>query len=352
MSRISRYRLSEDEAPEQLWEMFRAVSEIVSPVYLVGGSVRDALLGLSPHDYDFTTPLEPDEIERRVRDQGLRPYLTGKRFGTVGFKVGGELVEVTTFRTETYHEGSRKPDVEFVDDITADLSRRDFTVNAIALREDGRIVDPFHGLEDLENRIIRTVGKPYLRFNEDPLRLLRAARFSAQLGFAVEADTKTQMRKKASKILSVSRERWMHELDALLLSARVDLGLELLASTMLLNFMIPELAIQVGYDQDSPYHELELWDHTVKTVRLCPQDRSLRWAALLHDVGKPYVRVKNKRGYSNYSDHELVGAELAEKIGRYLKWPKVLQEEVFILVRDHLKVDSPIRPADAAATRR
>jgi len=339
-------------APEPFWDAVKAVGNIISPVYLVGGSVRDALLGLVPHDYDFSTPLVPDEIEQRVRAHGLRPILTGKRFGTVGFTLNGMTVEVTTFRLETYRSGSRKPDVVFVDDITNDLSRRDFTINAMALRADGRLVDPFGGQGDLRAQTIRTVGKPFKRFNEDPLRLLRAARFGAQLGFAVEPDTKTQMRKKASKILTVSHERWSRELDTLLLGPHVEQGLQLLADTTLLNFLIPELAIQIGYGQDSPYHELDLWEHTVKTVRLSPRASVIRWAALLHDVGKPYVRVKNRRGYSNYSYHELVGAELVTKIGNYLKWSNQQTREIHDLVLNHLKADSPLKEADTLATRK
>lgn len=307
------------------------------------------LLGKAPHDYDFATPLTPDEIEAAVRAAGKRPYTTGKRFGTIGFKIDSHLIEVTTFRLESYTPGSRKPQVEFVDDITHDLSRRDFTINAMAMREEGSIVDPFGGHDDLHHRLIRTVNKPFARYNEDPLRMLRAARFASQLGFDVEEQTEHQAAKKAHKILDVSKERWVQELDKLLLSDHPAQGLDFLARTRLINFMIPELALQVGYDQDSPYHELELWQHTVKTVSLTPNDLTLRWAALLHDVGKPYVRTKNRRGYSNYVYHELVGAELTEKIGHYLKWPSQRISAVSRLVKDHLNTDSPLHDADAAA---
>jgi tRNA nucleotidyltransferase/poly(A) polymerase len=326
------------------------VSRIVSPVYLVGGSVRDTLLGHEPKDFDFATPLPPDEIEKAVENAGLRTYTAGKRFGTIGFKIGDRMVEITTFRLETYTPGSRKPAVEFVDDITHDLSRRDFTINAMAMRQDGSIVDPFNGQDDLQKRLIRTVNKPYERYNEDPLRMLRAARFAAQLDFAIEEQTEHQAFKKAHKILEVSKERWVKELDKLLMSDHPKRGLGFLARTHLINFMIPELGIQVGYDQDSPYHQLELWDHTLKTVSLTPKDLSLRWAALLHDVGKPFARLKNKRGYSNYTFHELIGGGLTEKIGQYLKWPSERTRVVSQLVYDHLKPDSPLHNADTAAT--
>lgn len=325
------------------------VEQMISPAYLVGGSVRDLLLGSVPHDYDFTTPLTPNMIEMAIRKSGRRPYLAGKRFGTIGVTVNKQLIEVTTFRTEKYLPGSRKPQVEFIDDITHDLSRRDFTINAMAIRGDGSLIDPFHGLDDLKARCIRTVNKPFDRYNEDPLRMLRAARFAAQLAFDVEHETETQAHKKASKILEISKERWNQELDRLLVSDHPDIGLQFLARTTLLRFMLPELALQVGFDQDSPYHELSLWDHTLKTVRLTQKDVTLRWAALLHDVGKSFVRQKNQRGYSNYTSHELVGAEMVTKIGSYLHWPKERTATIARLIHDHLELDSPLHAADSAA---
>lgn len=338
--------------PDTTREVIAVVDRIVGPVYLVGGSVRDMLLGSEPHDYDFTTPLKPDEVQGKIESAGYKAYTTGKRFGTIGFKLREHYVEITTFRAEKYEPGSRKPAVVFVDDVTHDLSRRDFTINAMALRTDGRLVDPFGGREDLENKIIRTVGQAGERFSEDPLRMLRAARFASTLGFAIDPELQKRASKRAHQILEVSRERWMSELDRLLVTTDPTAGLEFLAQTRLLYFMIPELAIQVGFDQDSPYHELDLWQHTLKTVRLTEADVTLRWAALLHDIGKSFTRVVNKRGYSNYSYHEIVGAEIVDKIGRYLKWSNDRRETLVSLVRDHLKPGSPLHDADTAATRR
>jgi putative nucleotidyltransferase with HDIG domain len=335
--------------PSPIQHLFHEVESIISPVYLVGGSVRDILLGTIPSDYDFTTPLLPDEIELAIRAAGKRPYLIGKTYGTIGFKLQGHLIEVTTFRTETYSPGSRKPTVTFINDLTYDLSRRDFTINAMALKLDGTLIDPFHGHTDLSNKVIRTVNKAYDRYNEDPLRMLRTARFAAQFHCAIDLESETQAAKKAHKILEISQERWVQELDKLLVSSHVEIGLAFLARTRLLHFMLPELAIQVGYDQDSPYHQLELWEHTMKTVRLVHPGLNLRWAALLHDIGKPYVRQKNKHGYSNYADHELVGAELVTKIGRYLRWSNARTTAVHDLVRRHLETGSPLDDADSAA---
>lgn len=328
-----------------------AVTEIINPVYAVGGSLRDELLGREPKDHDFSTPLLPDEIEARVQAAGRRAYGIGKRFGTIGFKVEGSYVEVTTFRTERYDPGSRKPHVEFVDDVTHDLSRRDFTINAMA-RRDGRIIDPFGGRFDLMERRIKCVGLPRDRFREDPLRMLRAARFASQLEFEVDQLTEATAGKLCNKILDVSRERWVAELDKLLMTDRPSLGLGFLARTRLLNFMIPQLAVQVGYDQNSPWHELTLWEHTMATVDQAPMDVNLRWSALLHDVGKPAMRTENKNGHSNYVMHDLLGSEIVKGIGLYLKWSNQRIETVSKTIFNHLRDDSPIRAADNASKRR
>lgn len=320
-------------------------------IYLVGGSVRDTQLGATPKDYDFCTPLDPDEIERRVKDAGKRAYATGKRFGTIGFKSNSEFVEVTTFRAEKYEPGSRKPAVEFVTDITQDLSRRDFTINAMALRG-SRLIDPFGGRLDILDQKIKPVGNGTERIKEDPLRMLRAARFAAQLGFEVDPNFIGTMRKHSQKIMQVSRERWMQEIDKLLTSKYPIRGLAVLADSYLLKFMFPELWLQVGYDQDSPYHELTLWEHTLSTVSLSPNDADMRWSALLHDVGKPFTRTSNNRGYSNYIMHDLVGSYIIEGIATRLKWSNARREAVTATVRDHMRDDSPIRDADNASKTR
>lgn len=334
----------------QIWKL---VEQVVSPVYLVGGSVRDEILGRTPKDYDFATPLFPDDIEDAIRKAGRKPYLIGKKFGTVGFKVktetGYEYVEVTTFRNEKYKDGSRKPDVNFVKDITADLSRRDFTINAIAMR--GKKIDPFFGELDLrQNKIIKCVEQPSHRFKEDPLRMLRACRFSSQLGFDIEEKTFDAMRQLNYKILEVSRERWVMELDKLLMTDKPSYGFNFLMKSRLMNFMIPELALQYNYDQKSVYHDLTLWEHTAKALDATPKDMNLRWAILLHDVGKPFVRTdKYSEGVwvkTNYIKHDMVGAEIVLRIAHYLKWSNERRKIVVNLVRNHLQDDSPLREYD------
>jgi tRNA nucleotidyltransferase (CCA-adding enzyme) len=324
--------------------IYQKVKEIIEPVYLVGGCLRDKLLNITPKDYDFTTPVTPDEIEQRIKQSGRRAYLTGKRFGTLGLKIDGQFVEITTFRTEKYISGSRKPEVDFVKDITADLSRRDFTINAIAFRNN-KYIDPFKGIDDINNKIIRCVGKANERFKEDPLRMLRVARFASQLDFTIEENTEKQTKQFAHKILEVSRERWVLEMDKLLMTSVPSIGLDFLARTKLLNFMFPELSLQVNYNQNSPYHDLELWEHTKIVVDNTPADINIRWASLLHDIAKPFVRT-DKENRSNYIKHDLLGAEIVEKIARYLKWSNDRRECVKNLVLNHLKDDSPLRQAD------
>ena len=331
-------------------ELVEKVEQIIDPAYLVGGPVRDTLLGRKPKDFDFASPLVPDEIEQHVKAAGKRAYITGKRFGTVGFTVNGQFVEVTTFRSETYGK-TRKPEVEFVGSINEDLSRRDFTINAIAQRK-GKLIDPFDGQEDLSSRVIRAVGNPSVRFNEDPLRMLRAARFVAQLDFSIEEKTLASIRKNAHKVMNVSKERWIQELDKLLIADNATKGLQVLADSDLLKFVLPELRLQVGYDQNSDWHDLTLWEHTLHTVDKTKADITLRWAALLHDVGKPFVRTENIRGRSNYVFHDTVGTELIYGVGKRLKWSNERLHAVSELVKHHLEDDSPLREADNSSKKK
>ena len=348
-------------------------------LYLVGGSVRDRLLNLPHTDLDFATPASPEEIEAAVKKAGKKPLLIGKRFGTISFKYPNSLnnpnrpnnlnnpIEITTFRTETYGD-SRKPDVKFVQDITQDLARRDFTVNAMAIGDEGRLIDPFSGHADLKAGKIRFVGNPSLRINEDPLRMLRACRLASQFDFVPTSETKYRIQLNAHKILRISKERWTSEMDKILTSRHPHRGLDVLAHTELLRFILPELWLQFHYDQNSPYHELTLFEHTKKTVQLVENDINIRWAALLHDVGKPFARInksiqprsfsiagiKNtirrlwKRGtQSNYPHHSELGAEFVLKIGQYLRWSKDRVSKTQELVLHHLENESPIDKADS-----
>lgn len=325
-------------------EMHQQIKQIINPVYVVGGSVRDELLGLEPKDWDFTTSLSPDEIEQAIRSIKRKPYLIGKRFGTIGIKIDGKMIEITTFRTENYVKGCRKPQVEFVRNITEDLSRRDFTINAIAKR-DNRYIDPFEGRKDITEKIIKCVGLPKHRFKEDPLRMLRAARFASQLEFSVDNFLEETASKMSHKILEISRERWVMEIDKLLMTDKPSIGLDFMARTRLLNFMIPELSLQVNYEQNNPHHDFTLWEHTKKTVDNSEKNIEVRWACLLHDIAKPFVRTE-KPNRSNYIKHDYLGKEIVIKLASYLKWSNNRRDIVSALIETHLLSGNPVNIAD------
>jgi len=335
-------------------ELFEATEKIVSPIYMVGGCVRDSLLGTEPYDYDFCTPLAPFAVEEKIRAAGRRPSLIGNRFGTIGVKVpvGKEFhfVEITTFRTETYEDGNRKPSVSYVTTLDEDLSRRDFTINAMAMDSTGKITDPFNGQIDLERKIIRCVGNPKHRFKEDPLRMLRAARFASKLGFEIHESIYEATEEMNHKILEVSKERWMMELDKLFLTDNPRAGLEFMFKTKLMNFMLPEISLQYNYAQENPHHGHFLHEHTIRVIENTIPDPFLRWAALLHDVAKPFVKqYKDNPSRAVYYKHEFLGAEFVYKIGKYLKWSDERLDFVCETVQDHMKEDSPLYDADTRA---
>jgi poly(A) polymerase len=318
-------------------EVIQSVSAIVDPVYLVGGSVRDALMNRECADFDFATPLGADLIEQAVRAAGRRPYLMGKRFGTVAFRLDGLTVEVTTFRSESYAEDSRRPKVEFLSDLEHDLSRRDFTINAMAQRDD-ELIDLFGGRKDLESRLIRAVGDPIARFSEDPLRMLRAARFVSQLDFRIDERTRLAAVVLAPRILTVARERWMIELDLLLKGPGVEESLRLLVETGLMRFLLPEIGLQEALPQAGAEDGVSVFDNTVEEVGSAPTEITARWAALLRDVAAPYVTTRSADREpspgSADSDKALLGAEIVERTARYLKWSNRRREDVKRLVAE------------------
>ena len=331
-----------------IYSMHKYLEEIISPLYLVGGSVRDEYLGRVCNDLDFTTHHSPDDILEAFKGKH-KTFKEGKRFGTIGIIIDGIKIEITTFRNEYYISGSRKPEVEYVNSIDQDLSRRDFTINAIA-RRFNKTIDPFNGIDDIKNHRIHVVGsQPHARFKEDPLRMLRACRFSSQLEFRISKQTFKGIQTNSHKILEVSKERWVNEIDKILMSENPYLGLGYLADTKLLNFIIPELAIQINYNQNSKYHTHDLWNHTKLVVQHSPEDINIRWGALLHDIGKPFVR-EEKPGRSIYAKHEIIGEELVERLSRHLKFSNGRRQIVKEIVRNHIEDEnSPIKKADDEA---
>ena len=300
--------------------------------YAVGGCVRDALLGLTPHDYDLCTNARPEEIRAAFPDHQL--VLAGEKHGTVGVITPEGVVEITTYRTEGDYSDSRHPSwVEFVDNIEGDLSRRDFTINAMAWSPVRGLVDPFGGAQDLENKILRAVGHAPTRFQEDALRILRGVRFGVRFALTPERSTLEAMFSHAPLLEKIARERVFDELCKLL--PLVD-ARDLLRYQPILTQVIPELASAVGFHQQSPHHVHDIYTHTAHVVAEAPGDLTLRWAALLHDVGKVSTFSMGEDGCGHFLGHAQVSAQMADEILLRLKAPSQLREDVVFLIDHHM----------------
>lgn len=307
-------------------------------LYLVGGVVRDAILGrlAAEHDLDLTTDARPDDTEALLRDWADAVWTQGKRFGTIGARRAGRHFEITTHRAEGYDPGSRKPDVEFGDSVEADLSRRDFTVNAMALRiPDLELVDPFGGAADLAAKRLRTPASPEQSFSDDPLRMLRAARFIAGYELDPDPDVVAAVSAMRSRLDIVSAERIRDELDKLLVVERCARGLWFLVDTGLAAEFLPELPA-LALEQDPVHRHKDVLAHTIAVVDKTRPDRILRLAALFHDVGKPKTRSIGPQGVS-FHHHDVVGARMARDRMRALRYPVEDIEAVSRLVELHLR---------------
>jgi len=319
-------------------------------LYLVGGPVRDALLGRLQHDLDFTTSARPDEIEALLRGWTKAVWDIGKDFGTIGAQTKSQgttwQIEITTVRADVYRSDSRKPEVSFGDDVTGDLVRRDFTVNAMAWDVPGeRFVDPYGGLADLQRHVLRTPFTAERSFSDDPLRMMRAARFASQLRFSVAPDVQAAMADMAERIEIISAERVRDELCKLLLTDHPRPGLNLLVTTGLADRVLPELsALRQTQDEHNRHkdvyvHSLVVLDQAIdlEKARGHQPDLVLRLAALLHDIGKPATRVFEKDGSVSFHHHDVVGAKLARKRMRALKFSTDETRAVCQLIEQHLR---------------
>ncbi|MFO7246304.1 MAG: HD domain-containing protein [Thermaerobacter sp.] len=314
---------------------------------LVGGCVRDLLLGRPPSDWDVATDARPERVQALF--DRTRP--TGIAHGTVTVLVGRRPVEVTTFRTEGTYSDRRRPDwVEFTGRLELDLARRDFTINAMALDHRGRLHDPFGGLRDLEAGVIRTVGDPGARFQEDALRMLRAVRFAAQLEFRIEPEVLEAIREHAALLGHVSAERIRDEFSKILLAPRPAPALETLRETGLLERFLPELLEGVGVAQNV-HHAFTVWEHNVLACQHARPDLVLRLAALLHDVAKPRCLTVDPDGSRHFYHHEVVGAQMADAILRRLRFDNATREKVVHLIRHHLALHHYPDMSDAAVRR-
>jgi poly(A) polymerase len=332
---------------DRLGELF---SKAGHELYLVGGSVRDALLGRLGHDLDFATSAHPDTVEKLLRKFSPAVWTIGKEFGTIGCKVdvgnASWVIEVTTYRSDVYAGHSRKPEVAFGDTLEGDLHRRDFTVNAMAVSIlQKRFVDPYGGIADLARGVIRTPATPESSFSDDPLRMMRAARFVAQLGFTAAPEVVAAMRDMADRISIISAERIRDELSKLLLTDHPRPGLDLLVSTGLAAKVIPELpALRLERDEhhrhkDVYQHSLTVLEQAIGMEDRLPQrpDLIIRLAALLHDIGKPATRRFESGGKVAFHHHDVVGAKLVRKRLTALRFSGEEIKAVSDLVALHLR---------------
>ena len=317
---------------------------------LVGGPVRDAFLGrTSPlADLDFTTSAEPAQIQRLLDGWAENSWDTGIAFGTISASKNERQIEITTYRSENYNPDSRKPDVEFGSELAADLGRRDFTVNAMALiLPTLEFVDLFEGLKDLEKKILRTPFTPVQSFSDDPLRMLRAARFASQLQFSIATDVIDAMREMAPRLDIVSAERIREELIKIVMSNHPRVGLTVMVETGLAEYVLPELPL-LQLEEDEHHHHKDVYEHTLKVLEQAidletghepqlPGDLILRMAALLHDIGKPKTRKFESDGRVSFHHHEAVGARMTKKRMKSLRFSNEQIDEVSQLVELHLR---------------
>ncbi|QJU55461.1 CCA tRNA nucleotidyltransferase [Herbiconiux sp. KACC 21604] len=319
---------------------------------LVGGPVRDAFLGRPITDLDFTTDARPDEILELVTPISQAQWDVGRAFGTIAARIDGETVEITTYRSDSYDGESRKPAVEFGDTLEGDLLRRDFTVNAMALRLPQLVlVDPAHGMDDLIAGVLRTPGAPETSFGDDPLRMLRAIRFTAQLGFTVDVDTAIAISEMKESIGIVSIERVNDELSKLLKTDAPRRGVELLVESGLADIVLPEVpALQL--ERDEHHHHKDVYEHSLTVLDqaieleksraaagtgIASPDLVLRLAALLHDIGKPSTKRNEAGGQVTFHHHDVVGAKLAKKRLRALRYDNDTIAAVSRLIELHLR---------------
>lgn len=324
--------------PKEVKDTINKLEEAGFEGYIVGGCVRDLLLGREPNDWDVTTNAKPEDVQKIFTDSFYE-----NDFGTVGVKTDKGVVEVTTYRTESKYTDKRHPDeVKFAETLEEDLKRRDFTINAMALnlgRSDLQIVDPFGGQKDLKNKIIRAVGDPEERFNEDALRMMRAVRFAIRLDFEIEPKTFRAIQKNAGWLEMIAKERIRDEFVKIVMAKEPEKGIELLRETGLLKYIIPELEVGVGVAQNR-HHVYTVYEHCLLSLKFAAQKKynlMVRLSALLHDVAKPQVK-QGEGADATFYNHDYVGAKWAIRIMDRLKFPKETVERVANLIRNHMFV--------------
>lgn len=337
----------EFKLPKEVRQVIQKVKGFGFEIYIVGGAVRDILMGRPIFDWDFATNATPEKI-LSLFPEGFY----NNKFGTVGVKTDLGIFEITTYRKEGEYRDFRHPEkISWGKTIEEDLSRRDFTINAQALSTTGELIDPFDGKKDLKEKSVKAVGNPGKRFTEDALRLARAVRIATELEFLIEPQTFAAIVKNASLIRNISGERVRDELFKILASNHAADGFLLLRNAKLLKHVLPELEACFGVEQASPgrHHIFDVGTHSVKSLQFCPSGNPLvRFATLLHDIGKPATREVRNDGTVTFYNHEVIGARMATNISERLHLSRKEREKLFILVRWHLfTVDEATTPAAA-----
>ena len=299
--------------------------------YIVGGAIRDTLLGLKPKDVDFTTNLPYETLKNLFSE--YNPKETGKSFGVLRIRVNNVDYEIAKFREDIY---GKEEKVSFVDDIKNDLARRDFTINAMAYNEIDGIIDLYGGQKDIENKIINFVGNAEERIIEDPLRVLRAFRFMSRLNFSLSENTIEAIKKQKSLLKNIPEERITMEFSKLLLGDNIKITLTLMKDTGVLELIIPEFKATYDFNQCNPHHNLDLFNHIINVVSKVPADLELRYSALLHDIAKPIVQTFDEEGIAHYKTHEIVGADMARDILTRMKLPVKLIDTVVEIIKKHM----------------
>ena len=331
--------------PENVLTCIQTLEQAGFEAYAVGGCVRDAILGLKPHDYDLCTNALPAETAALFPGHTL--VRSGEKHGTIGVVFDKEVIEITTFRTEGGYQDSRHPGwVRFVPNVTEDLSRRDFTVNAMAYNPKTGYVDPFGGQDDLQKGILRAVGDPATRFTEDALRILRGVRFGVRFNLVPTEDTLAAMNQLSPLMDKLARERVFDELCKLLPLLKAA---DLTRYATILTQVIPPLAVTVGFDQKNPHHIYDVYTHTAQVVELAPRDLAVRWAAILHDCGKPGCFTQDEKGIGHFYGHQDASAQMADDLLLALKAPTALRERVVFLIEKHM---TPLEPDKKLLRRR
>lgn len=299
--------------------------------YIVGGAIRDILLGLKPKDVDFATNLPYETLKNLFSEYNQKE--TGKSFGVLRIRVNNVDYEIAKFREDIY---GKEKKVSFVDDIKNDLARRDFTINAMAYNQKEGIIDLYNGQKDIENRIINFIGNAEERIIEDPLRVLRAFRFMSRLDFSLSENTIEAIKKQKDLLKNIPEERITMEFSKLLLGENIKNTLTLMKDTGVLELIIPEFKATYDFNQCNPHHNLDLFNHIINVVSKVPADLELRYSALLHDIAKPVVQTFDEEGIAHYKTHEIVGADMARDILTRLKLPVKLIDTVEEIIKKHM----------------